>query len=148
LSLPAATTPPWRALSDAWRENSRFSDSPPSHRRKMEKFAAPQLSILSALRPGRRCRQRHRLFPSRNRQPRRVSISRPVPPRCVLLRRHPIRRRHRLLRQQFLLSFLASAPMPILFIAGLLQRSSEIFGGVVAEFFLDRSGCCNFVTAR
>ena len=28
--------------------------------------------------------------------------------------------------------------MPILFIAGLLQRSSEIFGGVLAKFLLQR----------
>ena len=38
--------------------------------------------------------------------------------------------------------------MPILFIAGLLQRSSEIFGGVVAEFFLERCGICKFARVR
>src|SRR5437660_9303317 len=128
-----------RVLSDRRRENLHFLARPIFRRRKMEEFAAPRLSILSAWRPGRRCPPRRRLFPNRSHRHRRVSIFRLVPPRSVLLRHHPIRRRRKFSqpRQDWLL-FLASAPMPILFIAGLLQRRSEIFGGVFAKFLLQR----------
>src|SRR5260370_24512482 len=104
----------------------------------MAKFAARRLSILSAWQLGRCCTPRRRLFRSQSRPGLQVLISRPVPLRSVLPRRHPSRRRRRFSQRQVLLSFLASAPMPILFIAGLLQRSSEIFGGVLAKFFLQR----------
>src|SRR2546428_5012238 len=131
----------------------------------MEEFATPRLSILFATRPGPCYRPRHRLFRGRNRRRLRVLISRPVPPQSVLPRRHPIRRRRKFSQRQVLLSFSARHDLrdlavvgqayrlpipkaaggaPALQTAGLLQRSSEIFGGVFTKSLLQRRNARKF----